>query len=524
MNATKLKKYWKQTIALVMSTFMLSGCQPTPDTEAIARKDDINKVVEQYADDDSVGETAGEQQGASAMGESVSDEADSRDGSKDNENGSDRAKAEFLRQSIGAPETVSFEVSVENIGDGSTKVTADNVPIILPNVDKLGSASVVRGDLTAEQVKAIADKFFDGRTAYEQAPQTKEDYLEQIQLVQQSYDENLADGVSEEELAWLKEQIALIESEMAEAPARADVQLKTADFQWKDYAGVSGLQTIYGSCTENGIQYTLNAQKETSFYYLSLNWSSVEDIGASSYLVSREGLEKEIEAQGGNAALLEKLDSVFATTKCRYTQEQAVKLCMDFLNDYNIDTQSLVVTDIKPFVNYNYETGELGEGIESYYIYMTHGVGGVAQTRASNGITYIPSEENDGKVTYDYESLLFDVNDFGITSFMWSNPMTMGDVLADKVKLMPYNDIEDIIRRHIGMAYERYNMDESLRDGMSLDVDRITLGMMRIQNKGDEENYTLIPVWDVFSKQLGDYSLVTINAMDGSIVSRENGY
>ena len=67
-------------------------------------------------------------------------------------------------------------------------------------------------------------------------------------------------------------------------------------------------------------------------------------------------------------------------------------------------------------------------------------------------------------------------------------------------------------------------MDERLRDGESLTVDRITLGMMRVQNENNENDFTLIPVWDVFSTQLGDYSLVTVNAMDGSIITRENGY
>ena len=48
--------------------------------------------------------------------------------------------------------------------------------------------------------------------------------------------------------------------------------------------------------------------------------------------------------------------------------------------------------------------------------------------------------------------------------------------------------------------------------------------MMRVQNENNENDFTLIPVWDVFSTQLGDYSLVTVNAMDGSIITRENGY
>lgn len=518
MNKTNLKNYLRRMIALGLPILLLSGCQPTPDTDVIAQKDDINKVVEQYAQDDSDGGAADAPDADdAASGDTVS--GGTLDGS------GDTSKADALRQSIGAPQTASFVVSIENVGDGSTKVTAEKVPIILPNADKLGSAVVVRNDLSAEQIKALADKFFDGRTAYEQMPETKEDLMEQIRLMQQSYDENLEMGVSEEQLEWIKEQIKIVETEMAAAPAKADVVLEPADFQWKNLYGVNGLESIYGSCTDNGIDYTLSVQREASFYFLSLTKTSVEeDKTRSSYPASRESLKRDMEVTGAYANFEEKIENAFSTNKCKYTEGQAVSLCMEFLDDYDIARQDLAISEIIPLVEYNYETGELGEGIESYKIYMTHAVGGVAQTQAGNPIAYQPSEENDGKVAYDYEYILFEVDDLGVSSFIWSNPMSMGEILADQVKLMDYNAIEEIIKNHIGLAYESYKQDEQLRGGMSLDVDYITLGMMRIQNKNNEENYTLIPVWDVFSKQLGDYSLVTINAMDGSIISRENGY
>ena len=62
-----------------------------------------------------------------------------------------------------------------------------------------------------------------------------------------------------------------------------------------------------------------------------------------------------------------------------------------------------------------------------------------------------------------------------------------------------------------------------------MEIGKITLGLMRIQNKDDEDNYTLIPVWDVFEKntlngQIDTMSMMTINAMDGSVIDRTVGY
>ena len=65
--------------------------------------------------------------------------------------------------------------------------------------------------------------------------------------------------------------------------------------------------------------------------------------------------------------------------------------------------------------------------------------------------------------------------------------------------------------------------------GENVEIGKITLGLMRIQNKDDEDNYTLIPVWDVFEKntlngQIDTMSMMTINAMDGSVIDRTVGY
>lgn len=517
MHSKYFKGYLQRAAAIGLSALLLTACQPTPDTEAIVQKEDINKVVEKYADD---GYDAGA--GAAPSSDSVDDPgAGDKDVSGDTgSDGTSGTAAAALRQSIGAPEATSFSVPISNVGAGTTTIAAENVPVILPDVDKLGSAAVVRSDLSAEQVKAIAEKFLDGRTAYELGPDTKEDYMKQIQSQQEAYQDYLNQGMTEEELEGLQEMIDELQQKMANAPAKADVVLQPTVFEWKAFEGVPGLESIYGKSDENGISYTVSAQREASFFMLSL--SKYEENLKNHDFISKENLLGS-QAEGGIST--QTIKNVFAQQSCKYTESQAVDLCLQFLQDEGIDTTALATASIIPFVQYDYETGEFtGDGVGAYEIILTHGVGGVAQTWTNNDIRYVSSEENDGKVAYDYECMRLNVDDTGVTSFYWQNPMAMGETLADKVSLKPYEEIEEIICQHIGLAYENYSMDERLRNGESLDVDRITLGMMRIQNQNDESNYTLIPVWDVFSKQLGSYSLVTVNAMDGSIIVRENGY
>lgn len=518
--------------AAVLAGLIAAGCQPTPDEEVIHQKEDINKVVEKYADSGEAlegGGEAGESSGGNAenggeAGEGSGGNAhggEALEGSETMDEG-DSERAKKLREALNAPETASFEVEIPNVGDGNTKVSAVDVPVLLPDADKLGAAIVSRADLSAEQVRVIGEKFFDGRTAYAYAPDSKEDYLKQIESANEAYNNYLEQGMTKDELVGLEMQIASLKEMMDAAPAEADIVLEPITYEWAAYSGVNGLESISGQNNEDGMSYNISAQREASFFMLSASRNTIPDQGQQ-VLSAKSNIEQMVQ-NSSQGVSLDDIEEIFSKNKCAYTKEEAVSLCMDTLCDFGISTEGLVAAKIEPLVWYNYDTGEAGDGVEGYQVYFTHGVGNVGQTLASNTIAYTGGGSLEGRIAYDYEDMYFTVDNSGIAVFFWSNPMAMGEVLTDSVALLPYDQIEPVIKEHISLAYENYRQDERLREGMSLDIDRITLGMMRIQNEGDENNYTLIPVWDVFSEQLGDYSLVTVNAMDGSVIIRENGY
>lgn len=442
----KRKKIHTLLGVIGVSGLLLFACQPTPETEIISQKEDINKVVEEYA-------------------QTQDDSEDSEAPSGETEGDS---LSQALAQSLGAPETVSFQVSVPNVGNGTTTITAEDAQVILPAVDHLGAAVVSRGDLTAEQIKEIGDAFFEGRTPYEPVPDTKEDYMEQIQVINDQYESYLEDGISEDELAPLMVQMDSLRERMASAPSRDDVTLNPMSYEWQEYPGVSGLEQIVGENNEDPIKYRLSASREDSFFYFNLSKNANTGNGTKN-LSSKAGILSSMAVEDVSA-----VEKAFSENRCDYSEEDAIQLCLDYLENLGISTDGLEVSAVDPLV---------------WYDYMDNSV-----------------------------------EDAGVTFLFWQNPMTMGETLAQKVELLPFDQVLEIITGHVTLAYENYAMDERLRDGESLTVDRITLGMMRVQNENNENDFTLIPVWDVFSTQLGDYSLVTVNAMDGSIITRENGY
>ena len=442
----KRKKIHTLLGVIGVSGLLLFACQPTPETEIISQKEDINKVVEEYAQTQDVF-------------------ADSETPSGETEGDS---LSQALAQSLGAPETVSFQVSVPNVGNGTTTITAEDAQVILPAVDHLGVAVVSRGDLTAEQIKEIGDAFFEGRTPYEPVPDTKEDYMEQIQVINDQYESYLEDGISEDELAPLMVQMDSLRERMASAPSRDDVTLNPMSYEWQEYPGVSGLEQIVGENNEDPIKYRLSASRENSFFYFNLSKNANTGNGTKN-LSSKAGILSGMAVEDVSA-----VEKAFSENRCDYSEEDAIQLCLDYLENLGISIDGLEVSAVDPLV---------------WYDYMDNSV-----------------------------------EDAGVTFLFWQNPMTMGETLAQKVELLPFDQVLEIITGHVTLAYENYAMDERLRDGESLTVDRITLGMMRVQNENNENDFTLIPVWDVFSTQLGGYSLVTVKAMDGSIITRENGY
>ena len=53
-------------------------------------------------------------------------------------------------------------------------------------------------------------------------------------------------------------------------------------------------------------------------------------------------------------------------------------------------------------------------------------------------------------------------------------------------------------------------------------VNQIKLGYMRVRSKNAPDTYELVPVWDFFTDDFE--SLLTVNAIDGTIIDRNYGY
>ncbi len=473
----------------------LAACQPTPETEIISQKEDIQDVIQDYTQ-------AGDASGSS--------------GDTSGQPG------QTLAQRLGVPESISFEITSEN---GGATITADNIPVEFPQADRAGAATVVRADLTDEQLWTLVDGFTQGVELYEPLPSTKEDLQENIEEMQEEINAIRESGSEEEQgqIPELEELIRFRQSFIETAPSRDSLEYIPISREWE--IDESGMESINGDNNQGDMTYSVYANKDASTYTVSL---SKEETSIS----KDASLWTETALQGISGGMGEKGKNSFENKICACTDEEAVQTALDFLSAQGIATEDLIARKIEPVILCDFNQETVSEGYVGYKIDLCRSVGDIPQTFTDDHIWYMDmngevAPENEGRVPYDYESLNITVTDDGIVDFYWNNPMEIIQVLSEDVALKSFDEIQKIMEQQVLMAYESYFPD-GYEYEIPLKLGKVTFGMMRVQNPDSEEEYTLIPVWDVFAYNpddtLGTRSLMTINAMDGSIISRNTGY
>ena len=164
--------------------------------------------------------------------------------------------------------------------------------------------------------------------------------------------------------------------------------------------------------------------------------------------------------------------------------------------------------------------------------------------------TYRCSEEtNADTVSWYMESVWITVGRDGILSFEWDAPSTEPVIKETQTALMPFEDIASIANTMLPVVVgpsearslveiDKINGDETYMD---VEITKVSLSLMRIRDKGSLQG-TIVPVWDFWGTwdwyEPGDNAsesmkkganyvtqpMLTLNAIDGNVVSRMFGY
>lgn len=147
--------------------------------------------------------------------------------------------------------------------------------------------------------------------------------------------------------------------------------------------------------------------------------------------------------------------------------------------------------------------------------------GGSKYTEGWDGDLYV-------KRLWPGEAISVYVNDSGIIGFDYAAPIEVLETVVEKSNMKTFDEIKDIFEEMVIVANARTNEDLSV----TINVDRVVLRYTRISEADSFDTGLLVPVWDFMgtvSLENGavvneNVNVLTINAIDGSVIDRELGY
>ncbi len=170
-------------------------------------------------------------------------------------------------------------------------------------------------------------------------------------------------------------------------------------------------------------------------------------------------------------------------------------------------------------------------GYRIYFARLLHGIVAtpVSQQGAEDVNYFFMGRQQPGyHLPLPYERLFVDVGEDGIFQLIYDNPLRIGQTLEDNPALLPFDQVLDILAKVSPLKYAAY--EHAKNNGIQ--INRVVLGYMSLQMKDCPGRYQMVPVWDFFGTRTIDqefydftnYSLFTLNAMDGTVIDRDYGY
>ena len=402
---------------------------------------------------------------------------------------------------------------------GSLTVNVD-AAVIVPNSDELSTARVEKHLFTEAECQTYITALFDSQATYSGDVFETKAYYQQTIL---EWQRQLALETDEQIRQEIQGSIAKFQMAMESLPEGEGLVETPAEF----FDTLNGVPTIFLVSDGNDGKYRkifIENNSSTNQYRLiySIGQNDYAKIGNLWNVAVRSDIKHGTDEYGSPDLLpapsIEHNQAVNAANEL---------LSLMGVSDYSYKTSSLVFGSINGTVQKAYRLSYSRVlGNNSFTLTSAPAGGGGAIDDGKGG--YIEG--------WEYESMTFLVNNDGIVSMEWINPYDVSEVITNNTSMMDFNDVMDIFNKMIVVT------NAYLSDDMSktINVDRIELGLMRITDPATRSSGLVIPVWDFFGdvsiawkdgeisySELDDDpldSVLTINAIDGTLVDRNIGY
>lgn len=177
----------------------------------------------------------------------------------------------------------------------------------------------------------------------------------------------------------------------------------------------------------------------------------------------------------------------------------------------------------------------------AYLIRCTRNVQGIPAILMDDESTALNIQSEDEELpdaVWANETITLVVDQTGITRFIWDSPHRIGETLVEKCTLLPFSDVMEVAVKMLPILFDEHWGHIKDMTSASIRIERIEFGMVRVIRNQSIDGGLLVPAWAFYgsepfeSASLGKQNqpkkqltrLLTINAIDGTIIDRLTGY
>lgn len=400
---------------------------------------------------------------------------------------------------VQAPERFEAEISQDGVS-----ITAD-AEIIIPGVDGFQLYQVEARPFAQEDYDRVSHVLLQGGSLWRAGDkQAMKEFLQELGASLEAQQAELEAKIAaiEEEIALLPEGSEQEESILMEKKKEYEQELITLQKENKlsaSEADKSVWVVVPAIVPENG-ELSGVVKVEGEQYYVNLNNTPENDKKQYSFEVSRAA-----EAPGEYIWV-----SNDDSSPEGFSTEDIEKAARKLIEDIGLEDMELFGSEYVVFKNTDKVACcvHFTRVLEDIPVTYTNDRGDIAATY--------------GDIAWAYEGLDIFFDENGFYDFNWHSPYQLTKQSEEYVFLLPFSDIQDIFIRMMLEKYKDYPQT-GLNSEVDIEVQEVRLGYMRVREDERERKGTMIPVWDFFGSR-NDISLMTINAMDGTIIDRALGY
>jgi hypothetical protein len=529
----------KKLFLLLPAILLLAGCQTTPDKPVVVQKD-MEQMIEKGMSSAEAGSPPASASAADTAG---------------------------LYKHYGVPERFKAQIK-----EGKLAVSCD-AQIELPDTERLPMARVVAAKFPQEKVYAFF-KALCGDTPMYIVPQAldkscyQEAILEHQAMLAKAKDKNLIKSINRT-IEDLKKQYAKAPDSIDMIPS--DGTLRTVDLEHEKTKAASGKQTILETTSDPrgvrvfyGPDHSYTAMQFTVYNDVDYEDTSVyayKDKDGNTQIVSprsgsqlvflREGDNTDYGRQGRMLADVTELslsggavkDCMLSTTPKQAREKAEQFMAAVGLNGTRIDKVSLYSSKEEPppaeVIERREKAGaptpfDNGRPETQAYVFRLLRVLNGVKVESDHDCSETKTDDISYGREWMYEMFTIAVDDKGIANVFWTGPLQVTKVLTEDTKILPWSDIQGVFEKMI-VIQNATNSDYF--SGVRIDITHTSLSLERIVQRDSFTEGLLVPVWNFYGTTTlkdkkgvtntvdnGYNPLISINAIDGSVIDLENGY